>query len=355
MGRVRKKQEVKSKKLTVYFEEFWQAMQKSAKEYLQKAEQFVKNIPGWVKSRPEAFRQWKAAEKKKKKYRSFRLQKRIKPEPRYVPPAAQLLRQTFKLYIKNFWVFLIIMFVHACLYYLFVRGSSSFDLQGTRESIKAIFGEDSGSSGTFALLGSVLGSNQQREGSSMINVAILLLISLADIWVIRRIYANTRFKVRDAFYQGPGAFVPFVLILLVMMLQALPFTFTSYMYIIGRSGGLFISGVEDLLFFLLAVFCGLLSLYWMVTSIIALYAVTLPNMYPVSALRLTRNIVKFRRFLVFRRIVIFPVLIGIISLGILLLIVRFAPQSAPLLVEAFIILLLPILHGYYFNLYRSLL
>lgn len=362
MALVGKKQKTKNKKLVTVqlklnekIKHVYSVKKKRLVKKKQALMQFFQNIPGWVRSRPEAFKKWRREDKKKKKYRSFRLQKRIKPEPRYVPPVGQLLKQTFKMFFQNFWIFVFVMFVHAVLYYLFVRGASSFDLGQTRESIKIILGDDSGAAGTFALLGSVLGSNEQREGSNAINVAILLFISLANIWIIRRLYAGTPFRVRDALYQAPASFVPFVLILIIMTLQALPFTTTSYAYIIGRTNGLFITGVEDLAFFLLAAFCGLLSLYWMVTSIIALYAVTLPNMYPMTALKLTKKIVKFRRFQVFRRIIAFPLVLAIFAFLVLLLTVRIAPNYSPLLVEAFTILLLPILHGYYFNLYRSLL
>lgn len=351
-----KQKESKSKQsLNVSVKRYFSEKRTKINTIFKRATLFLKDIPGWIHSRPQAIRAWHKADKKKKKYRSFRLQKRIKPEPRYVPSTLQLLKQTGRLYRQNFWIFACTMFVHAVLYFLFVRGVSNFDFQQVQESIRLILGENSGASGTFALLGSVLGSQQQREGSGIYNLLIILFISLANIWIIRRIYAKAAFRVRDGFYQAFSSLVPFLLILIVMSLQALPFSITSYVYVIGRTNGLFISGVEDLSFFLIALLSGLLSLYWMTTSIIALYAVTLPNMYPVATLRLTKKIVRFRRFLVFRRILAFPIIVGLVSLVVLLICIRFAPQYSPLLVEAFPILLLPVLHGYYFNLYRSLI
>jgi hypothetical protein len=311
-------------------------------------------IPGWVKSRPQAFKDWRKADKKKKKYRSFQLQKRIKPEVRFVPTAGQLLKQSFRLYRKNFWIFFCLMLTHAVLYYIFIRGASTFDFKEVQESIKSLLGSTTSATGTFALFGTVIGSQQQRDGSQFYSFLTLLFISLANIWVIRRLYAGSAFRIRDALYQALSSFVPFVIVLFVITLQALPFSITSYVYITGRTGGLFISGIEDLSFFMIALFSGILSLYWMTPSIIALYAVTLPNMYPMRTIRLTKKIVKFRRLMVFRRIIAFPVIVGLIATVVLLVAIRFIPQYSPLLVEAFPIILLPILHGYYFNLYKSL-
>lgn len=315
---------------------------------------FFVGIPGWIRTRPQAFKDWKSADKKKKKYRSFRLQKRIKPEVQFVPSAGQLLRQSFRLYRKNFWVFFFIMFVHALLYYLFIRTASGFDLNEVKDTVGSIVGSTTSAEGTFAILGSLLGNTQQREGSQLPNALILLFISLSTIWVIRRLYSGTAFKIRDAFYQSLSSFVPFILVLFVMTLQALPFTIASYVYVVGRTSNIFITGFEDLSFFLVALFCGILSLYWMTPTIISLYAVTLPNMYPLRTIRLSKKIVRFRRLIVFRRIIAFPVLIAIISGVILLAVVRFIPQYSPFFVDAFPIMLLPILHGYYFNLYKSL-
>lgn len=344
-----------SKVTETSFRYTYQTLRKKIKKGYGTFWKWAKAIPGWLRARPAAIKHWRREDRKKKKYRSFHLQKRLHHESLYVPSTRELITTTFKIYYKNFWVFFCIMFVHATLYIALVHGNSSFDLKQVQATIQSLFGKQSGAAGTAALLGTVVGSQSQREGSAFYNFCIILMTSLAYIWVIRKIISNKGFRIRDGFYQGMAGFIPVIIILFIMTLQAIPFSITAYAYVIGRGGNLFISGFEDMTFFLVAALTGLLSLYWMTTSIISLYAVTLPGMYPIRTLRLTKKVVKFRKLLVFRRIVALPAMIILLYLTLLLGIIKFAPQLSPYFAEALPILLLPLIHIYLFKLYRSLI
>lgn len=326
------------------------------KQLAKRSVTWFKGIPAWVKSRPRAIKHWRIENKKRKKYHSFKLEKKIRPEPRDIPTAWQLSKQSAQFLTKNFWVFFSIMFVHAILYIILVFGPTDFNLEEVQATIKAFFGgEGNSAASTFALLGTVLGANTQREGSSLFNFLIILAVSLATIWIIRRIYLKKPFNIRDGFYSGMAPAVPVMAILLVMTLQLLPFTITSYIYTVGRTSGVFISGVEDLIFFLIALLAGILSFYLMTPSILSLYAVTLPNMYPLHTIRLTKKIVKFRRLLVFRRILALPLIVAVLFFGLLLLLLRFYPQGGIWFVQIFPIVILPLIHIYLFKLYKSLI
>lgn len=315
----------------------------------------VRSFPAWAKRRPAAVKQWRSENRKKKKYHSFKLEKKIKPEPRNIPTAWQLTRQSMSFYKKHFWVFAWLSCIQVGLYGLLVYGPTDFDLKSVQESIQALFGGDASSAaGTLALFGSVIGAQTQREGAAFFNFLVYLIMSLAIVWIIRRLHASQPFNLRDAFYSGMGPAIPVVLILLVMSLQSLPFTITSYIYVVGRTNNIFISGLEDLLFFLIALSAGLFSLYLMTPAILSLYAATLPNMYPLKTIRLTKKIVAFRRFLVFRRIVALPFLVAVCFALLLLLLLRFYPQGGIWFVQLFPIFILPLIHMYLFKLYRSL-
>lgn len=316
----------------------------------------VKNFPAWLKSRPQAIKKWRVENKKKRKYHSFKLEKKLRPDPRDIPTTWQLAKQSAGFLVKHFWVFFSVMLIHAALYLLLVYGPADFNLSQAQETIKDFFGgSGTSAASTFALLGTVLGANTQREGSSLFNFIIILSVSLATIWIIRRIYLNKPFKIRDGFYSGMAPAVPVMVILLVMTFQLLPFTITSYIYTVGRTSGVFISGVEDLIFFLIALFAGILSFYLMTPSILSLYAVTLPNMYPLHTIRLTKKIVKYRRLLVFRRILALPLIVAVLFFGLLLLLIRFYPQGGLWFVQIFPIVILPLIHIYLFKLYKSLI
>lgn len=316
---------------------------------------WVCSFPAWVKKRPAAIKKWRGENRKKKKYHSFKLQKRIKPEPRNIPTAWQLTRQSVGFYKKHVWVFFWLSCIHLGLYGLLVYGPTDFDLKNVQESIQTLFGGDASSAtATLALFGSVIGAQTQREGAAFFNFLVYLIMSLAIVWIIRRLHARQPFNFRDAFYSCMGPSIPIVLILLVMMLQSLPFTITSYIYVVGRTNNIFVSGLEDLLFFLIAFAAGLLSLYLMTPAILSLYAATLPNMYPLNTIRLTKKIVAFRRFLVFRRIVALPVLVAVFFALLLLALLRFYPQGGIWFVQLFPIFILPLIHIYLFKLYKSL-
>lgn len=317
---------------------------------------WVKTIPGWLKERPKAIKKWWVANKKKRKYHSFKLEKRLDPEPRDIPTSWQLVRQSLRFYKKHFWVFFCIMFIHAFFYALLVYGPTDFDLKGMQESIRLVLGGDTGSvSTTFALFGSLLGAQTQREGAMQFNFIIIFIVSLALVWIIRSMHSNKPFNIRDGFYSGVAPAVPVLIILFIMVLQLLPFTLAAYIYTIGRTNSIFVSGIEDMLFFLITLACGLFSFYLMTPAVLSLYAVTLPNMYPLHTLRLTRKVVQFQRFLLFRRIIALPLMIAVFFGAALLLLLRFYPEGGIWFLHIFPVVTLPLTHIYLFKLYKSVL
>jgi hypothetical protein len=347
----------KFKKILKSTTSYLQVKKTNLKKHLKSFVSWVKSTPSWVKARPLAIKIWFKENRKKKKYHSFKLEKKIQVEKQNIPTSWQLTKQSFGFLAKHFWVFFSVMLVHLGLYFLLVYGPTDFNLAEVQESIKSFFGgEGEGSTTTtFVLLGSVIGAQTQREGSAIFNFLILLAVSLATIWIIRRIIAGKKFKIRDGFYSGMAPVIPVIAILLVMTIQLLPFTISSYIYTVGRTNGIFISGVEDLAFFMVALMMGLFSFYLMTPSILSLYAVTLPDMYPLNTIRLTKKIVQFRRLLVFRRVVALPIIIAFLFFVLLLFLIRFLPSSSIWFVQLFPIAILPIIHIYLFKLYKSLI
>jgi hypothetical protein len=289
-------------------------------------------------------------------YSSFRLQKKIRVVRAPIPGAWELAKQSVSTIKKHWTIFAGIVAVHFLLYGVFVYGPTDFDISQTEEAISSVLGQEAGTiESTATLFASVLSVQAQREGSGVFGFLIILIISLATIWVLRALDGGKEFRLRDAFYSGMTPALPVVLILFVMSLQLIPFTVASYIYTIGRSSGVFVSGAEDIMFFTFALLSGLLSFYLLTVSIVALYAVTLPNMYPLHTLRLTKKVLQHRRLTVFRRIVIVPVALLLFFALILLLVIRFIPSASVWFSQIFPILCLPFVHTYLFKLYKSLL
>ena len=339
-------------KIVVQFRNFFTFILAFSKTLLQK----IKALPGWLLRRPAAIKHWWKENKKKRKYHSFKLEKRLQPEPREVPTSWRLTKQSVQFFLKYFWVFFGAMLLQFAVYMLFVHGPTDFNLTNVQETIKSFFGNDTHSAAsTFALLGTVIGAQTQRSGAAAFNFVIYLSMSLAYIWMIRALSSKKPFRLRDAFYNGMTPVIPVIIILLTISVQLLPFTIASYIYTVGRTQGVFISGLEDLVFFLIALACGLLSFCWITPSVIAIYGVTLPNMYPLHTITLTRQIIKYRRLQVFRRVIALPIIIALLFFALLLLLLRLYPQGGIWFVQLFPIFVLPLIHIYLFKLYKALI
>ena len=323
-----------------------------------------KVFTAFLKNRPEAIKKWWQLQvkllkenRKNKRYRSFRLQKRIKPEPRYIPSTGSLLKSTFGFIWKHKRVFFGILFIHAVVYLAVLRVPVDTDLNTIKQSVNSVLGDngDKTTQGLTTTLGSVLESSSANQTNQVSLAIATFFMSLVYIWAIRVLHTNEKIKVRDAYYQASTPLVPSLMIFAVGIVQILPFAIASFLYSTARSGGFFVTGFEDLGFFTVVILTGLLSLYWLTSTIMAFYIVTLPGMYPVNALKSARKVVQFRRFRVFRRILSLPVVLAIAYLALLLIIIRFSFGQVFLVIEVVQLCILPIVHVYLYKLYRALL
>jgi hypothetical protein len=318
----------------------------------------LKALPKRIRTLPGAFRQNWRSDKLKKKYRSFRLQKRIKPEPRAIPSTGYLFKQSFTFMWRWRTVFLAMMVIHAVIYFVLVQGPVPENgIETIRESVETILGQGANSTlrGNLTTLGAVLSTSENNGQNSILASFIIILLSLVYIWGIRQLSNNKKIAARDAYYQGPTTLLPALLVLCVISLQLLPFAIASFIYSVAKNGQIFVSGAEDLSFFLVTFLVGLLSFYWVTSSVIALYIVTLPGMYPMQALKAAKKLVQFRRLAVFRRILALPIVLGLLYFTSLLLIIRFMPNQTYLALAVFQVILLPFIHVYLYKLYRALI
>jgi hypothetical protein len=149
--------------------------------------------------------------------------------------------------------------------------------------------------------------------------------------------------------------VPFVLILLVMALQMLPTFIGLSVYQLVVIAGIAASAVEIIFWGLGALALALLSLYLLVSSIVALYIVTLPDMTPLTALRSAKQLVKGRRWTIMRKMLFFPVLCLLAAAIIMLPFILVVPALAGWLLFALGFVGVAAGHAYFYNLYQRLL
>lgn len=296
------------------------------------------------------------------KRRFFRKrEKQVYPRPTYrLPSAWHLSVTTAKLLWRHKKLFLGIVIVYGVLNLILVQGlASSSEVDSLKTELSnAAHGHLSAvgtSLGGFVLLVGSAGNNSSSTAGAY-QVFLILLVSLAVIWALRQTLAGALgLRIRDAYYKGIYPLVPFILVLLVIGLQLIPMLIGSGLYSLVIGNGIAIDLVEKTIWTLICLALVVVSLYFVTSSIFALYIVTLPDMTPVKALRSARQLVRYRRFIVLRKVLFLPVILliamAIIMVPIIILI-------TPLAEWVFFILTmfaLAAVHGYMYELYRELL
>lgn len=150
--------------------------------------------------------------------------------------------------------------------------------------------------------------NLASDSLIMLNI-LGLLLWLSFIWVARYAFARKHTTMREALYTSGAAFVPFLLLLLLLTVQLIPTAFAS-LILNSMAGTGFVQGtIETALFIVLAILLVILSLYLLIGTVVALQIVALPGMYPWRALRNARKLIGGRRFSVLRKLIMLAIII----------------------------------------------
>jgi hypothetical protein len=297
--------------------------------------------------------------RQKPKYKSFRLHKSIKHYKKKLPSWWVLLKKSWLLMIANKKQIVFFALVYGFLNLLLVRGfASQIDINGLQDTFGAIVGEESvGLASGFTAFGILLASSSQGTGdiAQVYQLFLLVVASLALIWLYRQQQAGNKVTIKMAFYRGMYPLVPFILVLLVIGLQLIPALIGNFLFMTVINGGLAVGGLEQTMWLLFFVTTLLLSFYMISSSSIALYVVTLPEMTPMIALRQARELVRYRRFSVLLRIIAIMLIIFALLFVIVLPIIFIAPLLAEWMFFAITVLTIPLVNGYMFSLYRELL
>lgn len=291
------------------------------------------------------------------KYRSFRLEKRIKTERPTMRGGLQILREALRLIVRNWRPLLIIVAIYGILNILLVQSFGNVNLTETKAAIEDVLAGHwnqflSGIS-IFAFLVGKAG-NANTEAAGAYQFILLVSVSLAIIWALRRLHAGEKIRARDAYYRGMYPIVPFIIVLAVMVLQLLPFIIGSFLYsFVGASGP--VGGTELLMWGIAIFLLATVSLYLLSSSIFALYVVCLPDMPPGVALRSAKELVFGRRWLIIRRILVLPVMLLLAGAVIMIPAIMFITPAAIWIFFLLTLLAIVVAHGYMYQLYRELL
>jgi hypothetical protein len=293
------------------------------------------------------------------KYTPLHVGKKLKVPVGRLPNVWLLTRKSALLLWQHKTLFAGITLIYGLLTLLLVQGiAGGTDVQGVKEALNsAIQGQFASVGvglGTFVTLLSSAGNTSSNTAGAY-QLILVLISSLAVIWALRQVLAGANIRIRDAYYRGMYPFVPFVLVLCVVGLQLLPMVVGTSLYSLVVTNGIAVHGVEQLLWGLLAVLLTALSLYWLCSSLFALYIVTLPDMTPMKALRSARELLRYRRLQVLRKLLWLPLVLFIAAAIIMLPIIIWLTPLAQWVFFILSMFALVAVHSYMYTLYRELL
>ncbi|HSX43337.1 MAG TPA: hypothetical protein VLF59_04595 [Candidatus Saccharimonadales bacterium] len=250
--------------------------------------------------------------------------------------------------------------VYGILNVILVKGLSA---SGDVQSIKtALDGGANGGAGahlssafvSFAYLLATSGSDS-TQAASVYQYLLLLVCSLAFIWLLRQLTAQHTVRIRDGFYSGMYPLVPFILVLFIVCLQLLPLLISTTLLSFIFSNGIASTIWEQILFIVPTILLSYWTLRMVTASVFAVYIVTLPDMTPLRALRSAKQLVRGRRLNLFAKLLFLPFALLLLACLVELPLILFATPVAPWMFLVLSIVAFAVVHAYLYTLYREML
>lgn len=141
------------------------------------------------------------------------------------------------------------------------------------------------------------------DSQQLISGFFVMMVWLTTVWLLRAYMAGSTPRLRDGFYNSGAPIIPTMILALVLIVQLIPAAIAAIGISAALPTGLVSQGVEAMLFWMVALLLGILSLYWVTSTSIALVVVTLPGIYPFHALKTANELVIGRRLRIVLRMV----------------------------------------------------
>ncbi len=149
------------------------------------------------------------------------------------------------------------------------------------------------------------------QAQSVLGGLALFFAWLAVIWLLRNTLAGHNPRLRDGLYNSGSPVLSTIAVGFIITLQLLPAAIAVILYSSAQVSGLMEGGASAMLIWAGVTLLGLLSVYWVTSSFIALVIVTLPGMYPMHAIRSAGDLVVGRRLRVLYRMAWLLVIVAV--------------------------------------------
>jgi hypothetical protein len=296
---------------------------------------------------------------KRPKYTPLHVGKKVPVPVRRLPNVLNLTGRAWLVLWRSKKLFIGIILIYGLLNLVLVQGlAGNTDVSSLKDALnKAFTGHWSSIASSLAVFVVLVGSsgNGSSNTAGAYQLFLVLIVSLAVVWALRQVLADTVVRVRDAYYRGMYPLVPFVLVLCVIGLQLLPLVIGTSLYSLVVTNGIAVHAVEQAAWAVGAIVLSCLSLYWVCSSVFALYIVTLPDMTPLKALRSARELARYRRLQIVRKVLWLPLVLLIAAAIIMLPIIIWLTAAAQWVFFLLTMFAVAAIHAYMYTLYRELL
>ena len=208
--------------------------------------------------------------------------------------------------------------------------------------------------GGFGSLIASSGASGSATGSTLQSI-LFIIESLVIIWALRHLMAGQAISVKLAYYKSMTPLIPFLLVIAVMIIQLLPVTIGSLVLATVATSVFTNSAVATAASIIAFILLAAWSLYMVSASVFGLYIVTLPETQPRQALRAAKDLVRFRRLTVLRKVFFLPVFILLAMAVVIIPLILWASFIVPYVFYVLSMLAVLFIHAYFYSLYRSLL
>ena len=164
----------------------------------------------------------------------------------------------------------------------------------------------------LSIAGGGLNGVATSDAQQIFGFLLSLMLWLTTIWLLRAYLAGNTPRLRDGLYNASSPLISLFLVAIVAVIQLLPLALAIIGFGAATAYGLFDGGLAAMLFWIVALLLGSLSLYWMTSTFIAMIVVTLPGMYPWQAIRTAGDLAVGRRVRILLRLLWMALMIVVV-------------------------------------------
>lgn len=285
---------------------------------------------------------------------------KLESKQKQILKSREILKSSFIQIKENKRIFIGISIVYIALTVFFVQGvNGAFPLKTIQDSVDSAYGTElnpwAKASASYGLL-VTSGTSVATELESVYQTIIVLIVSLAILSAIRLTFKTPKkIKLSKTFYGSTSQLIPLLMVLVVAMIQLVPFGIGSTLFGFVNESGIAVTGPEQIFWYGVLLASMLISAWLLIPTIFSMYIVTLPDASPIKSIKQGFSLVRFNRLKISFRILVLVICGLVLSAGVLIPLIVVFPTGAEVTYLLFSCGFMIFAHTYVYRLYRSII